>query len=288
MKIVNILGGIGNQMFQYAFAVALREETGVDVRYDASVFKTYPLHNGFELDRRFCVSIRQASSAEVWKLTIHTTRYFLWKVLTRIHIGKTKHERKYTEYLPDVFDDKKDLYYYGYWQHHAYFDKYKDVLKREFSWKEPLSKKNQEVYNSFCEKQTVSIHVRRGDYLKKWIYRDICELDYYRKAIACVKEMMPDDVQFAIFSNDMTWCNDNIVPLLDDAQYVMVDWNQGAESHNDMRLMQACRANIIANSSFSWWAAYLNVNDNPIVIAPKVWTNEDVNFKLQLDEWVLI
>lgn len=288
MKIINILGGIGNQMFQYAFLVAMRERTGVETCYDASVFKSYPVHNGFELDRRFCITSRQATAKEVRKLTFYTESYFWWKVLTRIHIGKTVHERAYTAFTPEVLEDKSDRYYYGYWQHHAYFDAYKDVLRREFEWKEPLDEKNKKAYENFVNEDTVSIHIRRGDYLKNWLYKDICELDYYIRAIDYVKGTVGKGVKFAIFSNDMEWCKENIVPLLDGADYTMVDWNQGAASHNDMRLMQACRVNIIANSSFSWWAAYLNVHDNPLVIAPKIWINEDKNFKPQLEDWILI
>jgi len=288
MKIVNILGGIGNQMFQYAFLVALRERTGTEVCYDASVFKTYPVHNGFELDRRFCITARQATAKEVRKLTFYTESYFWWKILTRFHVGKTVHERGYTVYSPEVLEDKSDKYYYGYWQHLGYFGAYRDVLRKEFEWKEPLDAKNRMVYEDFAKGNTVSIHIRRGDYLKNWLYKDICELDYYAKAIEYVKRTCGEGMKFAIFSNDMKWCEDNIVPLLEGAYCTMVDWNQGAASYNDMRLMQACRVNIIANSSFSWWAAYLNVHTDALVVAPKVWINEDKDFRPQLDDWHLI
>lgn len=289
MKIVNILGGIGNQMFQYAFLVALREATGCEVCYDASVFKTYPLHNGFELDRRFNIMARQATPKEIWKLTYYTTSYFWYRIFKRFPKRKTmQFEPKHCAFTPELLKDKRDLYYYGIWQDHHYFDDYKEIIKKEFAWKEPLDERNRICYDEFVKGETVSIHIRRGDYLKEWRYKNICELDYYQKAITHVKELYGKKMNYAIFSNDIAWCQDNIVPLLDDSRYTMVDWNQGAESYKDMRLMQACKANIIANSSFSWWGAYLNIHSEPMVIAPKKWTNADVCFDRQLSDWLLI
>lgn len=289
MKIVNILGGIGNQMFQYAFLIALREATKTEVLYDASVFKTYPLHNGFELDRHFNITAKQANPKEIKKLTYYTTSYFWYRVFKRLPKRKTmQFEPKHCVFTPDLLKDKRDLYYYGIWQDHHYFDEYKDIINKEFEWKEPLDDKNQKCYDEFANGNTVSIHIRRGDYLKEWRYKNICELDYYQKAIAYVERYHSKKMNYAIFSNDMAWCQEHIVPLLNDSKYTMVDWNQGAESYKDMRLMQACKANIIANSSFSWWGAYLNIHDNPLVIAPQKWTNAEVLFNRQLDEWILL
>ena len=101
MKIVNILGGIGNQMFQYAFLVALRESSKTEVLYDASVFKTYPLHNGFELDRRFKITARQATPKEIRKLTYYTTSYFWYRVFKRFPKRKTmQFEPAHSVYTP--------------------------------------------------------------------------------------------------------------------------------------------------------------------------------------------
>lgn len=289
MKIVNILGGIGNQMFQYAFAIALREAIGADVYYDASVFETYPLHNGFELDRCFKVSLKQASPSEIEKLTYYTKSYFWWRVFKRLPRRKTQqYEPADGVFTPELLKDKRDMYYIGIWQDHKYFDKYKDIIAKELSWKEPLNARNQKVFDDFMAHDTVSLHIRRGDYLQNWRYKNICELDYYKRAIAYLKDAGYTDVQYAVFSNDISWCQENIVPLLGNAKITIVDWNQGSDSSNDMRLMQACKINVIANSSFSWWAAYLNCNEKPLVIAPEKWTNAEVHYKRQLDEWVLI
>lgn len=289
MKVVNILGGIGNQMFQYAFMMALRTSTGIETRYDASVFKTYPLHNGFELDRRFCITARQATKEEIKKLTFYTESYFLYRIIKRLPHRRTQQfENAHCVYQPDLLKDRRSLYYYGIWQDHRYFDAYKDVVRKEFTWREPLDERNQQYYEKFVSRPTVSLHIRRGDYLKEWRYRNICELGYYQQAIEYVCNRFSPDLSFAIFSNDMKWSQEHIVPLLKGNDYTLVSWNQGADSYKDMRLMSACQYNIIANSSFSWWAAYLNIHNAPFVIAPKKWTNADVWFDRQLPEWVLI
>ena len=289
MKIVNILGGLGNQMFQYAFLIALRESTGVETFYDASLFRTYPLHNGFELDKRFNITTRQATAKEIWKLTYYTSSFFCYRILKRLPKRKTMlYEPKHCVFTPSLLDDNADRYYYGIWQDYHYFDKYKDIIKKEFTWKEPLDKKNQEAYDRFKVGTTVSLHIRRGDYLKEWRYKNICELDYYKKALEYVSSQRYSNVKFAIFSNDPTWCKENVVPLLNDSEYTMVDWNQGAASYKDMQLMTACKINIIANSSFSWWATYLNIHDDNLTIAPQKWTNDVAYFDRQMEGWILL
>lgn len=290
MKIVNILGGLGNQMFQYAFLIALRHESGIETAYDASVFQTYPLHNGFELANLFNITAHQASKKDIRQLSFYTSHYFLWRILKRLPHRKTQlFEPPHGAYTPSILKDKRDLYYFGIWQDHRYFDSYKDIIKEEFTWKKDLDLINKQAFDGFLARDTVSIHVRRGDYLNEWRYKGICDLDYYRKAIAYIKKHFgQQDLHFAIFSNDIPWSKENIIPLLGENTYTIVDWNQGETSSNDMRLMSACRINIIANSSFSWWAAYLNFHINPIIVAPKKWTNADVCFDRQLDNWILI
>lgn len=289
MKIVNILGGIGNQMFQYAFLIALRESLHSEVCYDASVFRTYPLHNGFELDKRFNITSRQATRQEISKLTRYTTSYFWYRVYKRIPKKKTtQFEPLHCVYTPELLEDKRNLYYYGIWQDHRYFDLYKDIIKKEFTWKESLDEKNKNAFDDFSSGNTVSIHVRRGDYLKEWRYKNICELDYYRKALAYIDNKGYKDVKYAIFSNDIVWCQENLLPLLKGTPFTIVDWNQGVDSYKDMRLMSACSVNIIANSSFSWWAAYLNNHNNPLVVSPRKWTNAEVYFERQMPDWVRI
>ena len=133
---------------------------------------------------------------------------------------------------------------------------------------------------------SVGIHIRRGDYLNHPVYKDICTYEYYAKAIALIQEKIKNPV-FYIFSNDILWCKNNIEKLISGCKVVYVDWNKGEDSYCDMQLLMACKTLIIANSSFSWWAAYLNAR-NPWVIAPKKWKNKRETFSYQLEDWTKI
>ena len=290
MKIINISGGLGNQMFQYAFLLAMKEATGDDVLMDVSKFATYKLHNGFELDKVFNITARCATKEELKKVTRYTTNYKLSRIYRKFLPKKKTEilEPPRCPFVQDIFyKTKGDCFYEGIWKNHKYFDSIRPLILKEFTYKLPLSKQNIEYGEKFAGRTTVSLHIRRGDYLLHKNYIGLCGLGYYSRSIAYVKEKYGKDVSFAIFSNDMRWCKDNILPLLKGYEFTLVDWNIGNESYNDMRLMSFCKVNIIANSSFSWWAAYLNCNDNPLVIAPAKWTNADVQFRRQLDEWVL-
>ena len=291
MKIINISGGLGNQMFQYAFLLAMREATGDECLMDASKYATYKLHNGFELLNVFNITARCATKEELKRVTRYTTNYKLSRIFRKLLPNKRTEvlELMYgCEYMTNIFTEAKgDLFYEGIWQNEKYFGHIRPIILKEFSYRQPLSIQNKEMARKFAEGTTVSMHIRRGDYLLHKNYIGLCGLDYYTSAIDYVKEKYGNQVKFAIFSNDMNWCKDNILPLITGHEYTMVDWNKGVESYNDIRLMGYCRVNIIANSSFSWWAAYLNQNPNKEIIAPAKWTNRPVQFKRQLDDWVL-
>lgn len=290
MKIVNISGGLGNQMFQYAFLLALRDATGDEVLMDVSKYKTYNLHNGFELEKVFNITARCATKEELKKVTRYTTNYKLSRIYRKFLPDKKTEiiEKMPFTYNPNIFKESlDDLFYEGIWQNYKYFDKVRSIILQEFTYKNSMSDKNIFASKKFADRTTVSIHVRRGDYLKHKNYIGLCGLGYYTKAIAYLKSKYEKDIQFAIFSNDINWCIDNIIPQIKDYDYTLVDWNLGADSYNDMRLMSYCKINIIANSSFSWWAAYLNPNPEKIIIAPEKWTNMPVNFSRQMPDWIL-
>lgn len=291
MKIVQILGGLGNQMFQYAFLIALRERNGQSILMDTSLFDTYPIHNGFELSRLFNITAGKASDKEVhslyWPFMTHSYlvskfyRHYFPRLKTEIR------ERADGQIEKSILDDKRDLYYIGSWQDYRWFDSYKDIIKKEFTFKEPLDDKNAKYEETFFNAIYCSIHVRRGDYMKHKLYRGICGMDYYKSAISYVRNMFGDNIKYVVFSNDIMWCKENISPLLSNSEQMFVDWNIGQDSYKDMRLMGACKINIIANSSFSWWAAYLNKHDDNKVIAPRKWVNMNTKHRIQLPEWIL-
>ena len=138
------------------------------------------------------------------------------------------------------------------------------------------------------KKFSCSLHVRRGDYLKDPDFCGICDLDYYKKAVETVLSKTKKQVTFLVFSNDINWCKENLADDFAGNEVIYVDWNTGKDSYKDMYLMSQCQANIIANSSFSWWGAYLNESPNKLVVSPLRYKNKDMGFKIPLDDWICI
>lgn len=288
MKIVRIDGGLGNQMFCYAFALALAHESGEDVMIDSHRYKFFPNHFGYELDRLFNITLKEATFRQLWKVTYPANCEFVSRIFQRF--PKRKHEivENYEKCNPNIFLENRDGYYIGNWQWYKYFDNIKDQVVQTFTFKERLDDRNQNLNAlllSDCN--SVSLHIRRGDYLYYPEYLGICDLDYYARAIEAVNEML-GSCHFVIFSNDTDWCKNNIMPLVGESKVTMVDWNKGFDSHKDMRLMSSCRINIIANSSFSWWGAYLNQRDDKVVISPNKWINRPLDYCIQCDDWICL
>lgn len=277
-------------MFQYAMLVALREMTGDEVRMDTSLYRTYGLHNGFELATDFNITAPEASPEQVKKLSWYTTRYLVYRTLHYVLPSRRREfkERVYGKYYPEVFEREGDMLFDGYWQHWEYFDRYRELLLREFSLREELDARNAAMVERMRATNSCSVHVRRGDFLESRLYRNICEGDYYRDAVRKVRELAGEDVEFYFFSNDFDWCRENLSDLVDEAHVHRIDWNKGPDSYKDMVLMSACRTNVIANSSFSWWAAYLNGNAGKTVIAPRVWINKPTGNPVQMPDWILV
>ena len=292
MRIVQIIGGLGNQMWQYAMLVSLRKHfPNEDVFYNTSFFNGYPLHNGFELDRIFNITAKQASTKDIRKVYHHFIGHnFYLRVYTHFFPAlKTEVREKESEpYRKEIFEQKGDYYYNGYWADHRYFDSCRSELLKELSLKNPLDDQNQNLLKENDGKFVCSLHVRRGDFLKDPDYAGICDLDYYQRAIEIVSSKYEKPIRFLIFSNDMDWCKENLANSFGNNEAIYVDWNKGNDSYKDMYLMSHCNANIIANSSFSWWAAYLNEVPEKIVVSPTNYKNKDMGFKVPLNEWICI
>ncbi|MDP3388280.1 MAG: alpha-1,2-fucosyltransferase [Eubacteriales bacterium] len=271
MKIVKVTGGLGNQMFQYAFYKSLKNKDS-NVKLDISVFKSYNAHNGYELNRVFGIEEDFSSLEDVERLGDCKT-HFLSKVRRRIFGLKNSHYiQKKFEYDPEVFKFD-NIYLDGYWQSEKFFEDIKDDVIRDFAFVEELSEKNIEIKTIAESENSISIHIRRGDYVTDTkankVHGNICDLDYYEKAINFLIGKINSPI-FIVFSDDIEWAKSNL--KLNNCHFV--SWNKGNHSYNDMRLMSYCKHNIIANSSFSWWGAYLNKNPNKIVVAPNKWFND--------------
>jgi Glycosyl transferase family 11 len=195
------------------------------------------------------------------------------RVLKRLKLKSSRFKSYVVEpgfnYWPDIRGLLGDIYLDGYWQSEQYFAQYADKIREDFTFKLQLSNQNAVITKQISQENSVSLHVRRGDYVtnSKNAFIGVCSLDYYQTAVEQIK-MQVDKPVFFIFSDDINWVKDNL--SLDD-KAVLISHNLGSESYNDMRLMSLCSHNIIANSSFSWWGAWLNANPNKIVIAPKQW-----------------
>lgn len=274
MKIVNIIGGLGNQMFQYAFYLALKKHyIDEEIKIHIGAYNGYGRHNAYELDKVFGINAPIATISEVARLAYPYINYRLWQIgnhLLPIRCSMFK-EQVFGRFYNEVFDLSRNCYYEGYWQNENYFSDMRNELIRIFT-PTTIDDRNKKMARSFHNSKSVSIHVRHGDFLKKDIYKGICDLDYYRKALDKIQNLTDIDT-FCLFSNDIEWCNKHIIPLLNGKNVVVADWNKGSQSYLDLYLMSHCHHNIIAHSSFSWWGAWLNQHSEKIVIGPSRWNN---------------
>jgi len=180
-------------------------------------------------------------------------------------------------------------YLEGYWGSEKYFKDIENIIRKEFTLKDKPDAINQKMISRIKNCDSVSIHIRRGDYIfdeKTNKYHGVCNLDYYLKAIALVAKKVKKPY-FFIFSDDIRWAKQNLHLKF---PCVYVNHNIGKKDYEDLRLMSNCCHNIIANSSFSWWGAWLNKNKDKIVIAPKKWfTDKSINTKdLIPKQWLKI
>ena len=269
-----VLGGLGNQMFQYALALVVRAK-GVECGIDTSLYKITEMHNGYELETVFGIKEQRKESL------LHR---FILRLLVRFQIKPfivSENENIRTEW-----DIPSYAYLYGYWQSEAYFIEISSLIKETFQFKN-IDKKNSLIANKMLNTESVSLHIRRGDYLLVEQYCGICTEVYYQNAIAYIRKKISSPY-FYVFSNDMQWSKNFLKQYDISATYI--EHNQGSESYKDMYLMSCCQHNIIANSTFSWWGAWLNSNKNKMVLAPSTWVHGDekLNNNIYPVDWIKI
>lgn len=257
-------GGLGNQMFQYAFYLSL-EDKGFNVCTDLSLYSFVKMHNGYELSSIFGLLNEHKKNPIINAMNILLLRILLkYKPKNIIYLSHSFRE-------DNVCIEKKYRYLYGYWQSEMYFINIKEKVKKIFEFKR-VDIANIELAEIIKSKNSVSLHIRRGDYLNNSIYSNICTDEYYDSAIRYILKNV-DDPFFYIFSNDLNWTKEYLAKY--SINYNIVNLNNNINSYQDMFLMSQCKHNIIANSSFSWWGAWLNNNENKIVIAPRKWMNTE-------------
>lgn len=255
MNIIKIHGGLGNQMFQYALGKA-QESNGIEVKYDLCWFdRSQHFSRPYRLDR------------------------FQVRIKTSLRRGLKRLKERNFDLGLLTYDNH---YFDGYWQYVQYYGGVLPLLKKEFCVKEELlTKEYFELKERIVNSNSVSLHVRRGDLLIN--DRDYAQtIDYYNGALDCIKKLKKNCEVF-VFSDDREWCKENFknvtfVSLID---------------YLDLELMKLCKHNIITNSTFSWWASFLNENNSKIIIAPKMWRSDpkdQIQFEkgLYLKKWIIL
>ncbi len=287
MVIVRIIGGLGNQMFQYAAGRGISMRNNDKLKLDLTPFDSYKLHN-YSLNSLSLAST-EATSQEVKNFK---KKRFFSNVTNKVWRRKmtrppTRVKEKHFHFDRDILKLKGDIYLDGYWQSEKYFKDIEDTIRKDFSPSYSPSSNAQKIKSMIqVTSCSVSVHIRRGDYvrnLKTRLIHGICSSDYYRRALRYLSDQGICDPTIFVFSDDIEWVNrQGLFPnAVFVSSYDMCDTEE-------IMLMSYCDHHIIANSSFSWWGAWLNTSQEKIVIAPKVWfqgANNDTS-DLIPDTWV--
>lgn len=275
MIIVNLKGGIGNQLFQYALGRKLAIKNNDVLKLDTAGLDR--ANDVGDIYRPFALGLfntvqNVATVDEVRKLKYpygvlsKGLRWFRFKVLRDMHMG----------WEPSVLLCTGDMYLDGFWQSPKYFEDIRDVIISDLSFKGQFSIPFEKYEKMIHKSNAVSVHIRRGDYASNSKVQKaygVCSLEYYQQAIAYINNNINNPI-FYVFSDDISWVKENL-NFGERVEYVT-----GKEllDSEEMILMSICKHNIIANSTFSWWGAWLNQNENKIVIAPTPWFNTNEKY----------
>jgi hypothetical protein len=273
MIIMQLVGGLGNQLFQYALgrtlSISHNVPLGLDCSaYEADTLRTYRLGyfdiKAREIDHESLDCLLRRGAKGKWACILSL-------LLKRLPISQHRefYEQQHN-FDPRVFNMGGNLYLRGYWQTEKYFRGIASILREEIIVKSPPNAENRAVSEQINQTNSVSLHVRRGDYVANphtQSYHGVCSLEYYQAAIETLLNHIHNP-HFFIFSDDMQWVS-KYLHLTHPTTYVA--HNGAAEDYEDLRLMSQCKYHIIANSSFSWWGAWLSTWPDKMVIAPNRW-----------------
>lgn len=285
MIITRLQGGLGNQMFQYAAGLRLATARHTQLKLDLTLLdargsrtpRTYELH-------RFRISAERATPEETEALL--AKRPLAARISRRLDRRAAARERHF-HYDAAVARLPDGTCLQGYWQSERYFGDVAARVREEFSFERAPSGRNAELAREIAGRAAVSVHVRRGDYAADATTRafhGLCPIDYYHRAAAYVSERVCNPI-FVLFSDDPEWTRTHL-EVGGDA--IVVEHNGPHDGPEDLRLMSLCRHHVIANSTFSWWGAWLNPDPEKIVIAPERWfADRDHDTRdLLPDRWV--
>lgn len=274
MVLVYLVGGLGNQLFQYATGKALATELNQPLQVSTAL-----LHNRLLAyitnitPRKFALSTFGISPSD-------SPLFNYWLTLQAISplyhnvIWLNEASINYSTYSMENLSQATDVVMWGYWQSETYFAKYDELIRNTFTFKKKLSTLSQSLLGTIRQQNSISLHVRRGDYVTNNNANKehgVCGIDYYERAISYIENCLGNCI-FYVFSDDIDWAVANLSILLKSRAIYVLNTPE-REAWEDMYLMSQCTHHIIANSSFSWWGAWLNQNPEKIVIAPKKWYN---------------
>ncbi|MBR1429206.1 MAG: alpha-1,2-fucosyltransferase, partial [Rickettsiales bacterium] len=295
-----LMGGLGNQMYMYAFGHISEKETGNKMLYDLTWFDYRISEHEFNVLKKFNIDLPIANYEDIYKVLTDNTLAIQQKAFggKTIYLGGKKYTKRpknitimKNKYPNDnykkIFRKAKfnNLILQTMPMNVEYLNKYRQELLEKFTLREKLDAKNQAMLDKIkSHKNSVSIHIRRGDYLKYNRF-NVLDVNYYQEAMAKFAGM--EDLHFFVFSNDIPWVKENIKFT---APHTFVDLNDELNGYKDMWLMKHCKHNIIANSTFSWWSAWLNENPDKIVVEPLCWTTNNCNKRKMVDpeDWEII
>ncbi|MES2454325.1 MAG: alpha-1,2-fucosyltransferase [Bacteroidota bacterium] len=288
MDVVVLSNGLGNQMSQYAFYLQKRR-----ISKSTLWMPFCHDHNGFELKSVFNINPQTGFQQKFWYLIFRAlltdksiVSDFLGSIIRSLGFKIIKENFDYNFKSNYLVPSPSVTFYYGGWHSEKYFSDVRSDVQKQFTFTEPTDPQNVNHLHDITYSMSVAIHVRRGDYLNADninLFGDVSTKEYFEKAIALINSKV-EDPHFFIFSNDIPWVKENF--QMDKVTYVTC--NNGENSWKDMFLMSRCKHNIISNSTFSWWGAWLNTNRHKIVISPKRFLKSDNHTDVYPDSWTKI
>lgn len=284
------MGGLGNQMFQYAIGREISNRNKVPLKLDLTflndkTFRPNFTYRDLELNK-FKFLLEYATNEEVEYFNKQNTYFNNLKF--RLGLKNNNLYLSENKYIYNFNNLGDNLYLDGFWQSEKYFKNIRNLIINDFQFKN-INIENLNIIDNITNKNSISVHIRRGDYINNNIiksYHGICSRDYYDNSITYFKERFTDPF-FYFFSDDINWVKHTFGQ---NNNYYFVDINNNLNNHFDILLMSNCKHNIIANSSFSWWGAWLNQNSQNITIAPKKWFEKKENEPLNIipNRWIRI
>lgn len=283
MIIVKLVGGLGNQMFQYAAGRNIVKNHSVKLKLDIGAYLNTYNNKVLKYGLKNLRVIEEFATNDEIKIlkNVTPTNVFSIKISLILKYFKIRDNyfNKASHFIESlgnktciIMNIKADnIYLDGWFANEHYFKEIRNDLLNEFSLREKLDKKNISILQKICELNSVSVHFRRGDYAKGIhnSYFKLLDYEYYNEAVKYISQRISNPC-FFVFSDDIKWAEENIkFP----SKTYFIDNNEEAE-YKDLYLMRCCKHQIIANSTFSWWAAWLNNFPEKIVVAPNIWYND--------------